>query len=394
MSAPRFREPILHVDMDAFFVEVERRRRPELVGKPVAVGGTGRRGVVASASYEARRFGVRSAMPVGKARTMCPHLIMVSPDHALYGEVSEEAFEVFLSITPMVEKLSVDEAFLDVSGLRYLFREVTDVGIALRKEVRRRLGLVASVGIAATKTLAKLASEDAKPDGLLRIPSEESLDFLHTLSVRRLWGVGEATGIRLNRLGIRTVGDLAAIPVTLLKPVLGKAMAEHLAKLAAGVDERPIVTDPVGVSLSVENTFEEDLYGRLEVETKLREQAERLAVRLQESQASATTITLKVRFSNFATITRSRTGSRPTRLAIDIFRQVQRLLERAEVGERGVRLLGIAAGGLSYGQSPLRLEFNDGKRWEDIEREVFLLRRRYGFEAVIPARVCKPTDKK
>ena len=310
------------------------------------------------------------------------------------GRSPKRCSPFFSSFTPWVEKLSVDEAFLDVSGFRHHYREVTEVGRALRKEVHDRLGLPASVGIAATKTLAKLASQDAKPDGLLLIPSDESLNFLHSLSVRRLWGVGEATARRLHGLGIRTIGDLAAIPVEHLRPVVGSAAAQHLSKLAAGTDERPIVTDPVGVSLSVENTFEHDLYSRPEIEVKLRGQAERLASRLQQSQAWASTITLKVRFSDFATITRSHTRGTPTRLAIDIYRQVTELLDRAGLEGRAVRLLGISVGGLSHGEALPQLDLGGDKRWECLEDEVFRLRRRFGFEAVMPARISRPTKKK
>lgn len=373
--------------MDAFFVEVERLRHPELVGRAVAVGGSGRRGVVASASYEARRFGVSSAMSVVRARQLCRELVMVPPDHAEYGRVSHEVFSIFRSFTPFVEKLSVDEAFLDVSGLRHHYREVEEVGKALRTKIRRRLGLPASVGIATSKTLAKLASEDAKPDGLLLVRSGESLNFLHSLSVRRLWGVGEATARRLNGLGIRTVGEMAEVPVDHLRPLLGRATAEHLSRLAAGTDPRPVVTDPVGVSLSVENTFERDLDSRSEVEVKLREQAERLAGRLQDAQARASTITLKVKFNNFAIITRSHTRETPTRLAIDIYREVLDLLDRADIGGRKVRLLGISVGRLEYGQPLPRLDLDGENRWENLEREVFQLRRRFGFEAVLPARL-------
>lgn len=387
VSAPLFREPILHVDMDAFFVEVERRRDPGLRDLAVVVGGSGRRGVVASASYEARRFGVHSAMPMTQARALCPALVVVPPDHSLYGEVSEEVFAVFLSFTPRVEKLSVDEAFLDVSGLRYHYRSVTEVGSQLRERVHSRAGLRASVGMAVNKTLAKLASEEAKPDGMLRVPAEGSLDFLHPLPVERLWGVGKSTAARLHGLGIRTVGDLAALPVDHLRPVVGNATADHLGKLARGIDDRPIITDPLGVSLSVENTFEDDLGSRSEIELKLREQAERLAVRLQTAQVWATTVSLKVRFSDFTTITRSHTREVPTRLAIDIFRQVIELAGRAGLRGKKVRLLGISAGGLRFRPGHPQLALDGGKRWESLEEEVFRLRRRFGFDAVLPARL-------
>lgn len=394
VNAPRFEEPILHVDMDAFFVEVERRRDPNLRDLAVVVGGSGRRGVVASASYEARRFGVHSAMPMTRARALCPDLVVVAPDHSLYGEVSEEVFAVFLSFTPLVEKMSVDEAFLDVSGLRYHYRSVTEVGSALRERVRRRVGLRASVGIAVNKTLAKLASEQAKPDGMLRVPAEGSLDFLHPLPVERLWGVGGSTRARLHGLGIRTVGDLAALPVEHLRPVVGNANADHLGRLARGMDDRPIITDPVGVSLSVENTFEDDLGSRPEIEFKLREQAERLAVRLQTARVWATTVSLKVRFSDFTTITRSQTREVPTRLAIEIFRQVTDLAVRAGIEGRKVRLLGISAGGLRFGPGHPQLALDGEQRWESLEEEVFRLRRRFGFDAVLPARLSPspPTD--
>jgi DNA polymerase-4 len=393
MIRPRFAEPILHVDMDAFFVEVERRRDPALVGRAVAVGGNGRRGVVAAASYEARRFGVRSAMPVVQARRLCRELVMVPADHVLYGRASREVFEVFLSFTPLVEKLSVDEAFLDVTGLRNHYRSVTEVGEAIRQELRKRLGLPASVGIAINKTIAKLASEDAKPDGLLRIRSEESLDFLHSLSVRRLWGVGIAMAARLHRLGIRTVGELAEVPADHLSPTVGRAAAEHLSNLAAGIDNRSIFTDPVGVSLSVENTFEHDLYHRSQVEVKLRVQAERLAGRLKGANVWSRTITLKVRFSDFSTITRSHTRHTPTRLAIDIYREVMGLVDRSGLEGKGVRLLGISASGLSREESLPKLDLKGANRWEDLEEEVFRLRRRFGFNAVLPARISPENEK-
>lgn len=394
MNRPRFREPILHVDMDAFFVEVERRRRPELVGRAVAVGGAGRRGVVASASYEARRFGVRSAMPVVRAQRLCPDLLMVPPDHSHYRQVSGEVFAVFQSFTPLVEKLSVDEAFLDVSGLRNHYRSVTDIGEALRTEIRNRLDLPASVGIAVSKTLAKVASQDAKPDGLLHIRSEESLDFFHSLPIRRLWGVGEATARRLRRLGVRTVGELADLRADHLRPVVGAATARHLGELATGIDDRPIVTDPVGLSISVENTFERDLHSRAEVEVKLRDQAERLAHRLNQANARTSTITLKVRFSNFDTITRSMKLASPTRLAIELYRQAIELVDRAELEGSAVRLLGISASGLSYEEHAYRLDLDGHHAWEKLEEEVFQLRRRFGYQSVIPARLTPRPEEK
>jgi DNA polymerase-4 len=222
--------------MDAFFVEVERLRRPELRGIPVAVGGDGPRGVVASASYEARRFGVRSAMPTGAARRACPQLVVVPADHRRYQEASEQVFAIFHRFTPLVEGVSLDEAFLDVSGLRLHYPHPVEVGEELRAVIRRELRLPASVGVAANKLLAKLASEEAKPDGLFHVPAARQLEFLHRLPVRRLWGVGEATQAALERLGVETVGDLAEVPLPALTRAVGEAVGRHLSELAQEID--------------------------------------------------------------------------------------------------------------------------------------------------------------
>ena len=306
--------------MDAFFVEVERRFDPTLVGQPVAVGGTGPRGVVASASYEARQFGVHSAQPTTTALRQCPSLVVVPPSHGRYGEVSVEVFAVFRSITPLVEGLSLDEAFLDVGGLTRHFESPVEVGETIRSRIRSELGLPASVGIGSTKLVAKLASAAAKPDGLRHIPKESELDFLHALPARALWGVGPATLAALERLGVVTVGDIAGLPEATIAGALGSTVGRHLAALANGIDPRPVEPDIASKSVSVEHTYVSDLEGTEVVETAMLGHAQRLSSRLRRGGLAARTVTVKVRFADFETVTRSETLPVAVTGAQDLFR--------------------------------------------------------------------------
>ncbi len=314
----RFAERFLHIDMDAFFVEVERRRDPSLQDIPVVVGGLGRRGVVASASYEARSAGVHSAMPIGEARRLCPQAKYLPPDHHAYGEASSEVFALFAEFTPHVEGLSVDEAFLDISGLRLHYETPTAAGQALRTLIRDELDLPASVGISAVKFIAKLASDAAKPDGLLAIAAGRELDFLHPMPVRRLWGVGEATHATLVALGITTVGDLAAVPEQVLEKLLGPRLARHLAGLAAGIYPREVDISRSTKSISVEETFALDLVGDDEVAQALLRLCDRLALRLHAAGVAGETVNLKLRYADFETVSRSETLSDPVALGPDL----------------------------------------------------------------------------
>jgi DNA polymerase-4 len=250
---------ILHVDMDAFYASVEVRRRPELRGRPVVVGGAGPRGVVSSASYEARAFGVRSAMPGSQARRLCPQAVFLPPDMAAYVAASREIMRIFTDVTPLVEPLSVDEAFLDVSGALRLFGRPRAIADHIRERVRTEQGLTCSVGVAATKFMAKLASERAKPDGVVVVPAARTLEFLHPLPVEVLWGVGDRTCEVLRRLGLRTVGDVADAPVRLLRQALGEAAAAHLHELSHGRDPRRVSPERVEKSAGSETTFDEDV---------------------------------------------------------------------------------------------------------------------------------------
>lgn len=379
-------EPILHVDMDAFFVEVERLDNPNLRGRPVAVGGTGARGVVASASYEARSYGVKSAQPTAIALGLCKDLVVVSPAHGRYSEVSAAVFAIFRSFTPLVEGLSLDEAFLDVTGLRRHFESSVEVGLEVRASIRGELGLPASVGVASTKFLAKLASEVAKPNGLKHIPVETQLDFLHVLPVESLWGVGPATLAGLQRLGIVTVGDLATVPIETLRNSLGPTQGTHLLELANGIDPRPVSSISDTKSISVEETYEKDIRGRDMVESALMAHAQRLASRLRRAGLSARTLTLKVRYSDFATVTRSRTHDAGLSEPREIYRACLVLLDQIP-SDRPVRLLGVAGSGFDPFAAPRQISFDSNDAWHRVAEAVANAEDRFGQGIVEPARI-------
>ncbi len=388
----RFDEPILHVDMDAFYVEVERLRDPSLVGAAVVVGGAGPRGVVASASYEARAFGIRSAMAMGEARRRCPELVVVAPDHGRYGEVSEAVFEIFRSYTPVVEGLSVDEAFLDIRGLRLHYGSPLEVAAAIRTQIRHELGLPASVGIAATKFVAKLASAHAKPDGIRHVAAGAEAAFLHPLAVQELWGVGAATHAALEQLGVETIGDLAAIPAPTLHRRLGTAVGGQLAALSHGIDPRTVEPDLAAKSLSVEHTYPVDISGYEVLESETLRHAERLGSRLRRAGLSGRTVGLKLRYADFTTVTRSETLASPTDVSRDIYQAAKRLLAGLDVGDRPVRLLGVGMSGLSEAGGIRQLAVDRPAKWDDVADAVESVRRRYGNDAVAPARLRDTPD--
>jgi DNA polymerase-4 len=383
---PAFAEHIAHVDMDAFFVEVERQRRPGLRRVPVVVAGLGGRGVVSSASYEARRSGVTSGMPTAQARRLCPQARFLAPDHGAYGDASRRVLEVLGSFSPVVEQISVDEAFLEIGGLRLRYSSPQAVGQAIRSGVRERTGLPASVGLASSKLIAKLASRAAKPDGLRLVPAGGEEAFLHPLPVRELWGVGEATYARLEELGVATIGELAALPRQVLQRRLGKTMGSHLSDLARGRDDRPVAPAGPAKSLSVEDTYPADLAGRPALEAQLLGLADRLASRLRRAGVAGHTVALKVRFADFSTISRSRRQPGPVDTAHDLYRAALALLDRAEVGARPVRLLGLGVEGLEEGASSRQLGL-EARPWKELETAVDRVRDRFGREAVGPARL-------
>jgi DNA polymerase-4 len=386
---------ILHVDMDAFFVSVELLRRPELRGRPVVVGGTGNRGVVAAASYEARAFGVFSAMPSAKARRLCPQAVFLPGDHPHYGEVSGRVMAIFRAVTPLVEPLSLDEAFLDVTGAARLLGD----GVAIARDVRARVladeGLTCSVGVAATKMVAKLASEAAKPvatptgpapgEGVHVVAPGTESDFLRPLPARALWGVGPATLAKLERLGVRTVGDIADLPPGSLVGALGTANGRHLGALAQGIDPRPVEPDLRLKSISHEETFPVDRHDSEALGREVVRMADAVAWRLRADGRAARTVVLKVRFGDFRTITRSTTVATPVDEGPEIARVGLALLAEIDPGP-GVRLLGVAAVGLVEG-SGRQLTFDDlgGPAWHEASGAVDAIRERFGDSAIGPA---------
>lgn len=380
-------EPILHVDMDSFYVEVERLSDPGLVGKAVAVGGAGPRGVVASASYEAREYGVRSAQPMATARALCPDLIVVPADHSRYSDVSADVFAIFRNFTPLVEGLSLDEAFLDVAGLRRHYESSVSVAEAVRQKIRAELALPASVGIASVKFVAKLASEAAKPDGVRHIPAESQDAFLQALPASAMWGVGPATLAALSKLGVETIGDIASVPVHALTAAVGPSAGQHLSNLANGCDPREVVPDIASKSVSVEETYDEDLEGSDVVETALLAHAQRLSGRLRRAGLKARTVTLKVRYSDFKTITRSQTMSGATDGARQLYRVAVELVGGLEDPDRPVRLLGLGGTSLESGDAPSQLDIETDLDWDRVEDAVAQARERFGESAVRPARL-------
>lgn len=372
--------PILHVDMDAFFVSVELLDHPELRGRPVAVGGQ-ERGVISAASYEARKFGVNSAMPVGQAKRKCPNLIILSPRHRLYGEVSRRIMAILEDITPLVEQLSVDEAFMDVSGARKIFGSPVAIAELLRTRIREQEGVPASVGIASTKHVAKIASAHAKPDGLLLIPESQTLSFLHSLPAGALWGIGEKTLEKLSRQGIVTVGDLAALGESRLRRLLGDSAGSSIYALAMGIDPRRVTTARVEKSMSREQTFF-DTIGRDEAHTVLLDQSHDVARRLRKNASLAWTISIKVRFSDFATISRSKTLGTPTDLGADIFEAASRLFAEVEIPAGGIRLLGVKAEQLTDGHEGLQLAIGDDGRQSKAEAAMDSVRSKFGSKAL------------
>jgi DNA polymerase-4 len=388
---------ILHVDMDAFYVSVELVRRPELRGKPVVVGGTGRRGVVAAASYEARSYGVFSAMPSAQAQRLCPDAIFLAGDHGLYGEVSARVMSVFHDMTPLVEPLSLDEAFLDVTGSLRLHGDGQTIARSIRRTIWDDESLTCSVGIAPNKFLAKLASEQAKPAvsrsgpvfgrGVFEVQAGHELEFLHPLPVRALWGVGKATGARLSAMGVETVGDLAALPLATVTASLGNASGAHLHALSQALDDRPVEPERGAKSISHEETFAHDVSDPDALDVELVRQCDAVAQRLRDSDLAARTAALKVRFGDFTTISRRATVDAPFTSAAELLRLARSLMATIDPGQ-GVRLLGIGVSnlGVDPGQQLTLDLLQDGEpEASPTDHLLDEVRARFGNGAIGPA---------
>jgi DNA polymerase-4 len=388
---------ILHADMDAFFVSVELRRRPELVGRPVVVGGTGNRGVVAAASYEARRYGVHSALPSAIARRRCPHAVFLPGDHELYGRVSRQVHEIFERATPLVEPLSLDEAFLDVTGARRLLGDGETIARRLRDEICDELGLGCSVGVAPNKFLAKLASVEAKPiarhdrvdpgPGVFVVPPGGEQTYLDPLPVRRLWGVGPKTLEKLHRIGVGTVADVRRLDRRVLAGAVGTTLADHLAALAVGADDRPVEPAREAKSIGHEETHAHDIRTPSEMRTHLVRLADAVASRLRAARVGARTLTLKVRFSDgFHTITRSTTAREPIDQASDIVTLLGPIADAIDPTP-GVRLVGVTGSNLAPVFHQLTFAEVGDDTPEHGAREAALdrIRARFGADVIGPA---------
>jgi len=376
-SEPDYR-CIIHIDADAFFASVEQRDNPDLRGKPVIIGGHPQsRGVVSTCSYEARVYGVRSAMPVSQAYRLCPNGIFIRPRMERYKQVSDAMFDIFDRYSPVIEKLSIDEAFIDVTG-----EDGVGIAVSIRRDVRHELGITVSAGVSYCKFLAKLASDSCKPDGLKYIPREEAQVFLDDLPVARLPGIGPKTRSKLETLGISTIGALRQMPEAWFVRVFGKA-ARRFQDMAKGIDNDPVTPWREPRSISEENTFETDIDSMDTLQGHLAVLAQNVAFRLRKARLKCRTVGIKIRFHNFSTITREHTLSEAVSSDAEIFNQAKTLLEAA-APDRPVRLLGVAAKGLVPETSRQASHFEPpGSPWDDISRSMDELRRKYGKPVVL-----------
>jgi len=366
--------------MDAFYAAIEQLDRPELRGRPVIVGGDPEgRGVVSAASYEARRFGVKSAMPAAQAKRLCPQGVFLRPRFSRYLEVSRRIRRILRSYTPLVEPLSLDEAFLDLTGTERLFGPAEETAWEIKRRIFKETGLTCSVGVAPNKFLAKLASDLEKPDGFVVVHAGEEIDFLKDLPISRLWGVGERTARRLQDLGVSTIGQLQEVPLERLMNEFGK-FGRALYELARGIDPRPVVPERGARSIGQERTFPEDLTDRNILKKILFTLSEGVAQRLRAERLKGKTVQLKVRFADFTTITRATTLARPTDLTERIWEEVEQLFDERVQLQQGVRLLGVRVSGL-VAEEPLPL-FPEEERSAELERVIDELRERFGEDAL------------
>jgi DNA polymerase IV len=391
MAAPR---RVVHIDMDAFYAAVEQLDHPQYRGRPVIVGadpkGGKGRGVVSTASYEARPFGVHSAMPISQAYRLCPQAVFLPVRMARYHEISERIFAIFQRYTDVVEPLSIDEAFLDATGSTRLFGPIEDIARRIKQDIMRDERLVASVGVAPNKFLAKLASDLSKPDGFLVLPDAEVEAFLRDLPVSRLWGVGKQTTRQLEALGLRTIGQLAEWPQAQLSRRFG-SLGAHIWRLAHGIDDRPVTPHRDPKSIGAETTFPEDTDDAEVLRRTLLELAEKVGQRLRAERFMASKVTLKYRDADFVTLTRTQSLTEPTAVALDLYHAASKLLSQLPSANRKVRLLGIAASELtSPAQHQLSLFADKTHKRLQAERAEDVIKARFGPQAITRAALLDP----
>jgi DNA polymerase-4 len=386
MTSPR---AIVHLDMDAFYASVEQRDQVALRGKPVIVGGHPRRGVVLAASYEVRPFGVHSAMPMAEALRRAPEAVVVPPRPAAYAAASEQVFAILESVTPLIEPLSLDEAFLDVTASQSLFGPPAAIARQLRERIAHELSLTASAGIASVKFVAKIASDLAKPNGQREVPAEETQAFLAPLPVGRLWGVGPKTESALHAAGIRTIGDLAAREPDRLERLVGGTSG--LWELARGIDPRPVEPDRDAKSVGSEDTFDQDLRGKESLQPFIHAQALRVGRRLRAANIRARVVQLKIKLADFTLVTRRATLPEPTDDGQTLYRTALALLERYDL-RRAVRLTGVAAQDLSTTAAQLSLLATPPTRAQRLNAALDRITDRFGGRAVVPADLTRTDD--
>lgn len=376
---------IIHVDMDCFFAAVEIKDNPDLTGKPVIVGALpGTRGVVSACNYEARKFGIHSAMPISQAFRSCPAGIFLTPRGNRYVEESERIQGIFRRFTPLVEPLSLDEAFLDVSGSHLLFGTSVKIGSDIKRRIHDETGLVASVGIAPSKFVAKIASDLRKPDGFVVVDDDEVLDFLAPLDARKMWGVGKATWKILERLGLRTIGDIRAFPEGELERILGKS-GRHLYDLSLGVDDRSVNPETERKQVGAEHTFDADTSDIAEVERTLLALSDKVASRLFRKNCSGRTITLKLRDEKFRTVTRARTLPGAVMSGEDIYREARALFRNENLQGRRVRLIGVSVSLFAPERQLSLFEEPSDERTHRVEEVIARVRGKFGKNAITRA---------
>ena len=383
---------ILHVDMDAFYASVEERDNPKLKGKAVVVG-MGKRGVVSAANYEARKFGIRAAMPIYKAKALAPHAVFIAPNMARYTQVSEQVMEIFEDVTPYVEPISLDEAFLDVTGARRLLGSGQEIADQIRKRVEKELGITCSVGIAHNKFIAKIASGHCKPNGVLEVDPEKMLEFLHPLAANEIWGVGPKTNELLEKMGLFTIADIANTPRTTLIRVLGQANGSSLYELAWGRDYRDVITEHIEKSISASQTFDVDLYQQEEILKEFLRLTEKSADRMRSKGLATNTISIKVRFTDFKTISRSKTLDLPTTGTQEIFEVAKALYLGLNLDRVLIRLVGVSLDSLVENDDVKQMVLGERtSSWQQADRAIDRVKAKFGRASLRPARLVDDND--
>ncbi len=390
MSELRKEASILHIDLDAFFASVELLDKPELRGQPAVVAHESVRSVVTSATYEARRLGIHSAQPLSQAKRLCPNLIVLEPHREKYSTASKTVMSIFRDVTPLVEPLSIDEAFLDVEGARRLFGSPSDIAHLVRQRVMDATGLTCSVGGGASKFVAKVASQRAKPDGVLIVHPTRTLEFLHPLPVKALWGVGKVTEENLRRLGVHTIGELAQVPIASLQNAVGAASAKHLHDLAVGRDSRNVEITREEKSISNEVTFEYDISDPEQVHQHLLRLSLKVAARVRDAGLIARTVGIKIRWDDFRTVTRSRTLMEPTNVGREIYQESVAAFDELDSRGQRVRLVGVRAENLLGEREAGAVLWDPYEKWREAENVMDDVTRRFGKNTVTAAALLNP----